>query len=75
MKRSERFSKALEDLIDAGEEWEDEIEDEARKLDTEEFSDFVLMAHRAAVIISGVAYNLLVGAKIEKVPVAAGGTR
>lgn len=75
MKRSERFLKALEDLIDSGQGWENEIEHEAEKLDAEKFSDFVLQAHCAADIISGIVYNCLVGARIEREPVAAGGAR
>jgi hypothetical protein len=67
--------KALEDLIDASEEWENEIEHEAEKLGAEQFSDFVLQANRGADLLCGIVYNLLVGAKIEREPVPAGGVR
>jgi len=66
--RAQRFLDALDELVEAGEGWEHEIEEAVRLLDPEETTGFVQRAGRACGTLGDMVGNLLIDAEV-KLPV------
>ena len=60
-----RFLKALDTLVEIGEDWAPEIEIVLKELDAEELADFVQGAGRACGTLGIMVGNLLTDAKVQ----------
>jgi len=63
--RAQRFLAALDKLLDAGREWESEIQGELETLDAEDLAQFFQKAGRACGLLGDIAGNMLIGAEVR----------
>lgn len=63
--RAKKFLAALDKLLDAGIEWESEIQGEIEPFDAKELADFFQKAGRACGILGDLAGNMLIGAEVR----------
>lgn len=70
MERSERFLKALDNLLDSSGEYQAEISSELEeRLDAEELGDFFYKAGRACGVLGDMVGNILSGGAKVRIPV------